>query len=114
MSTTRYRTPAERAAGSALGSATCEDEDDLRCQREGTAGGAGGLAEVVASRGGLAAPEAPFVMEQREALIYMLCEAAELEHGIMCQYLFAASSLKQGQERGSPRRNSRRFSDGGG
>jgi Ferritin-like len=48
----------------------------------------------------LAAPEAPFVIEQREALIYMLCEAAELDHAIMCQYLFAASSLKQGQEEG--------------
>jgi hypothetical protein len=35
------------------------------------------------------------VIEHREALIYMLCGAAELEHGIMCQYLFAASSLKQ-------------------
>jgi hypothetical protein len=57
--------------------------------------GQGKLAEVIASRGGLAAPEAPFVIEHREALIYMLCEAAELEHGIMCQYLFAASSLKQ-------------------
>jgi Ferritin-like len=55
------------------------------------------LAEVIASRGGLAAPEAPFVIEQREALIYMLCEAAELEHAIMCQYLFAAFSLKQDQ-----------------
>jgi hypothetical protein len=40
------------------------------------------------------------VIEQREALIYMLCEAAELEHGIMCQYLFAACSLKQGQDEG--------------
>jgi hypothetical protein len=59
------------------------------------AAGQGRLAEVIASRGGLAAPEAPFVIEHREALIYMLCEAAELEHGIMCQYLFAASSLKQ-------------------
>jgi len=29
------------------------------------------------------------VIEHREALIYMLFEAAELEHGIMCQYLFA-------------------------
>ena len=28
----------------------------------------------------------------------MLCEAAELEHGIMCQYLYAAFSLKQGEE----------------
>src|SRR5262245_6208138 len=64
------------------------------------AAGRGRLAEVIASRGGLAAPEAPFVIEHREALIYMLCEAAELEHGIMCQYLFAASSLKQSREEG--------------
>jgi CDGSH-type Zn-finger protein/truncated hemoglobin YjbI len=57
--------------------------------------GRGRLAQVIATRGGRAAPEAPFVIEHREALIYMLCEAAELEHGIMCQYLFAAFSLKQ-------------------
>jgi CDGSH-type Zn-finger protein/truncated hemoglobin YjbI len=55
---------------------------------------------MLASRGGKAAPEAPFVIEHREALIYMLCEAAELEHGIMCQYLFAAFSLKQGENEG--------------
>jgi hypothetical protein len=30
----------------------------------------------------------------------MLCEAAELEHGIMCQYLFAAFSLKQREDEG--------------
>jgi hypothetical protein len=30
----------------------------------------------------------------------MLCEAAELEHGIMCKYLFAAFSLKQAEEEG--------------
>ena len=30
----------------------------------------------------------------------MLCEAAELEHGIMCQYLFAAFSLKQSEDEG--------------
>ena len=64
------------------------------------AAGQGRLAEVIASRGGLAAPEAPFVIEHREALIYMLCEAAELEHGLMCQYLFAAFSLKQDQAEG--------------
>jgi hypothetical protein len=57
--------------------------------------GRGRLADVIATRGGTAAPEAPFVIEHREALIYMLCEAAELEHGIMCQYLFAAFSLKR-------------------
>src|SRR6266550_1871711 len=64
------------------------------------AGGRGRLAQVIATRGGLAAPEAPFVIEHREALIYMLCEAAELEHGIMCQYLFAAFSLKQSEDEG--------------
>lgn len=63
-------------------------------------GGHGKLAELLATRGGLAAPEEPFVIEHREALIYMLCEAAELEHGIMCQYLFAAFSLKQSQDEG--------------
>ena len=55
----------------------------------------GRLARVIATRGGLAPPEEPFVIEHREALIYMLCEAAELEHGIMCQYLFAAFSMKE-------------------
>jgi Ferritin-like len=70
-----------------------------------SAGGQSRLAAVMATRGGLAAPEAPFVIEHREALIYMLCEAAELEHGIMCQYLFAAFSLKQAADEG--------LSDGG-
>ena len=36
----------------------------------------GRLAQVIATRGGLAPPEEPFVIEHREALIYMLCEAA--------------------------------------
>src|SRR6202034_4166282 len=65
-----------------------------------TAGGEGPLARLLETRGGTAAPEAPFVIEHREALIYMLCEAAELEHGIMCQYLFAAFSLKQSTAEG--------------
>src|SRR5262245_12472470 len=65
----------------------------------GTAG-RGRLSEVLATRGGRAEPEAPFVIEHREALIYMLCQAAELEHGIMCQYLFAAMSLKQRADEG--------------
>jgi hypothetical protein len=41
----------------------------------------GRLARVIATRGGRAEPEAPLVIEHREALIYMLCEAAELEPG---------------------------------
>lgn len=67
---------------------------------EGAPAGRGKLAQLIATRGGRAAPEAPFVIEHREALIYMLCEAAELEHGIMCQYLFAAFSLKQSTDEG--------------
>ena len=62
--------------------------------------GPGRLAQVIALRGGKAPPEAPFVVEHREALIYMLCEAAELEHGIMCQYLYAAFSLKEPGDEG--------------
>jgi Ferritin-like len=62
--------------------------------------GRGRLAEVLATRGGRAEPEAPFVIEHREALIYMLCQAAEVEHAIMCQYLFAAFSLKQSADEG--------------
>src|SRR5579859_5043748 len=60
----------------------------------------GRLAQVIATRGGLAPPEAPLVIEHREALYYMLCEAAELEHGIMCQYLYAVFSLKQAEDEG--------------
>src|SRR5579859_1341787 len=72
----------------------------MSASQDAAGGGRGRLAEVIATRGGMAAPEAPFVIEHREALIYMLCEAAELEHGIMCQYLFAAFSLKQSEDEG--------------
>jgi CDGSH-type Zn-finger protein len=66
----------------------------------GSGGGRGRLARLIATRGGKAAPEKPFVIEHREALIYLLCQAAELEHAIMCQYLFAAFSLKQDTSEG--------------
>jgi nitrite reductase/ring-hydroxylating ferredoxin subunit len=46
-------------------------------------------------------------IEHRDALIYMLSEAAELEHGIMCQYLFAAFSLKTSTEEGVDERQLR-------
>src|SRR5262245_38781885 len=36
----------------------------------------------------------------RESLIHALYEAAELEHNLMCTYLYAAFSLKQGTEEG--------------
>src|SRR5215831_533891 len=39
--------------------------------------------------------ESPMMIEDREELIFMLSEAAALEHMIMCEYLFAAFSLKR-------------------
>jgi hypothetical protein len=53
----------------------------------------GPLANVLAVRGGTAVGQAG--LGHREALIYTLGKAAELEHLIMLQYLFAAFSLKQ-------------------
>jgi len=40
------------------------------------------------------AHEPEIVTEQREQLVYLLTEAAEIEHGLMCCYLYAAYSLK--------------------
>lgn len=44
--------------------------------------------------------ENPIVIEDREELIFLLSEASQLEHMIMCQYLFAAFSLKGENEAG--------------
>lgn len=64
------------------------------------AGEYGTFANVLATRGTRATPEAPFIIEHREALIYMLCLAAEIEHAIMCQYLYAGFSMKQSLDEG--------------
>src|SRR5688500_14981670 len=42
----------------------------------------------------VATPEPEIVIENRKELTYLLCQAAELEHGLMCEYLYAAFSLK--------------------
>ncbi len=39
--------------------------------------------------------ESPIVIEDREELIFILSEASSLEHMIMCEYLFAAFSMKR-------------------
>ena len=44
--------------------------------------------------------EAEIVVEHREHLWYLLAEAAQVEHLIMCQYLYASFSLKGGPEDG--------------
>ena len=59
----------------------------------------GPLANVLAVRRGPG--EAPTGgLAHREALIYTLGKAAELEHLVMLQYLFAAVSLKQTVDEG--------------
>src|SRR5947209_20047512 len=44
--------------------------------------------------------EPQIVIEDREELIFMLSAAAALEHMIMCEYLFAAFSLKRDASEG--------------
>ncbi|HET8784098.1 MAG TPA: ferritin-like protein [Candidatus Limnocylindrales bacterium] len=57
------------------------------------------MASVLAVRRGPDQPNSGGI-EHREALIYTLGKAAELEHLVMLQYLFAAFSLKQRVEEG--------------
>jgi hypothetical protein len=63
------------------------------------------LPHVVQTRGtqeqrSVPSSEPALVIEHREALIYMICAAAELEHALMCEYLFAAFSLKETTDEG--------------
>ncbi len=41
------------------------------------------------------AAEREIVIENRKELTYLLCEAAEIEHAVMVEYLYAAFSLRQ-------------------
>ena len=59
----------------------------------------GPLANVLAVRRGPGDPHTGG-LEHREALIYTLGKAAELEHLVMLQYLFAAVSLKRTVDEG--------------
>ncbi len=43
---------------------------------------------------------AEIVIQDREELIYLLCEAAEFEHTVMCSYLYAQWTLKRGLDEG--------------
>lgn len=63
------------------------------------------LAHVTQTRGTQKEPSTPttepaLVIEHGEALVYMICAAAELEHALMCEYLFAAFSLKESRDEG--------------
>ena len=47
-----------------------------------------------------AVAEPPLRVESREELVYLLGEACELEHGLLCEYLYAQFSLKRSVEEG--------------
>ena len=44
--------------------------------------------------------EPPLRVESREELVWLLTQACELEHGLMCEYMFAQFTLKRTQEEG--------------
>src|SRR5215469_3245084 len=47
------------------------------------------------------APVEPVLkVESREELVYLLGQASEIEHGLMCEYLYAQFSLKRGPDEG--------------
>lgn len=47
-----------------------------------------------------ATKEPDIITHNREQLAYLLTEAAEIEHGLMCCYLYAANTLKRGASEG--------------
>src|SRR5690242_15739249 len=54
----------------------------------------------MATGGNGQAPEPPLRVESREELVYLLGEACELEHGLLCEYLYAQFSLKRSVQEG--------------
>jgi Ferritin-like len=59
-----------------------------------TTGTGGRLMQLLAARGGTETGAPTMVLQHREALIYTLGKAAALEQLVMCQYLYAAFSMK--------------------
>src|SRR6185503_14329270 len=60
----------------------------------------GRLMQLLSTRGGTAPGAPTMVIQHREALIYTLGKAAALEQLVMCQYLYAAFSMKDRPEDG--------------
>src|SRR3989440_1717980 len=54
----------------------------------------------MAAGGNGQAPEPARRVESREELVYLLGEACELEHGLLCEYLYAQFSLKRSVDEG--------------
>ena len=49
---------------------------------------------------GQPAAESVLRVDTREELVYLLGQACEIEHGLMCEYLYAQFSLKRGLDEG--------------
>ena len=49
---------------------------------------------------GQPAAEPALTVDTREELVYLLGQACEIEHGLMCEYLYAQFSLKRGLDEG--------------
>jgi hypothetical protein len=60
----------------------------------------GRLMQLLAARGGIEPGAPTMVLQHREALIYTLGKAAALEQLVMCQYLYAAFSMKDRDDEG--------------
>jgi hypothetical protein len=60
----------------------------------------GRLMQLLAARGGTEPGAPTMVLQHREALIYTLGKAAALEQLVMCQYLYAAFSMKDREDEG--------------
>jgi hypothetical protein len=63
-------------------------------------GSVGRLMDILASRGGSVPGQPTMVLQHRDALVYTLGKAAALEHLVMCQYLYAAFSMKDREDDG--------------
>jgi hypothetical protein len=58
--------------------------------------------KILESRAPASSGETGMVLQHREALVYTLSKAAALEHLVMCQYLYAAFSMKDREDDGLP------------
>jgi hypothetical protein len=60
----------------------------------------GRLAQLLAARGGVEPGAPTMVLQHRDAMIWTLGKAAALEQLVMCQYLYAAFSIKDRDDEG--------------
>src|SRR5689334_4393604 len=69
-------------------------------QTSSAAPAGGRLMQLLSSRGGTEPGAPTMVLQHGEALVYALGKAAQLEQLVMCQYLYAAFSMKDREDDG--------------